>query len=56
MLQILAGHEAPISSVAFSTSQNILASTSWDKTVKLWDVFEHKGARETLEIRSDGKG
>lgn len=28
--------------------QAILASSSWDKTVRLWDVFDGKGAVETL--------
>jgi len=54
-LQILAGHEGPVSSLAFSTSRAMLASGSWDKTVKLWDVFESKGARETLSLMSDGQ-
>ena len=44
-----------MSSLAFSTSRAMLASGSWDKTVKLWDVFEGKGARETLSLISDGE-
>ena len=32
----------------FSYLQAILASSSWDKTVRLWDVFEGKGAVETF--------
>lgn len=53
LLEILAGHEGPVTSLAFSTSRAMLASGSWDKTVKLWDVFESKGARETLSLMSD---
>lgn len=33
--------------------QSILASSSWDKTVRLWDVFEGKGAVETFPHNHD---
>lgn len=53
LLDVLAGHEAPVSGLSFSTSQSLLASSSWDKTVRLWDVFNGKGAVETLTHTSD---
>lgn len=46
------------------TFKAVLASSSWDKTVRLWDVFEGKGGVEkfdhthdvlTLAYRPDGK-
>merc|ERR1719272_731899 len=39
LLDVLVGHEAPIAALAFSPAQSILASVSWDKTARLWDVF-----------------
>jgi hypothetical protein len=33
----------------------MLASGSWDKTVKLWEVFESRGAKETLLQSSEGE-
>ncbi|KAK2164936.1 hypothetical protein LSH36_57g02051 [Paralvinella palmiformis] len=53
LLEILAGHEGPISSLAFCSSHAILASGSWDHTVRLWDVFESKGAKEVIQLQSD---
>ena len=53
--QVLAGHEGPVSTLSFSPKQSLLASGSWDKTVKLWDVFENKGAKENIIMNSDGK-
>ncbi|KAK3099531.1 hypothetical protein FSP39_005884 [Pinctada imbricata] len=53
LLEVLAGHEGPISSLSFCTNKSLLASASWDKSVKLWDVFENKGAKETLLLNSD---
>lgn len=53
--QILSGHEAPISGLSFNPAQAVLASCSWDKTIKIWDVFEGKGSREAISLNSDGK-
>lgn len=59
----LSGHTGPVSCMAFSPL-NALYSGSWDKTVRMWDVFESKGASEALEhpyevltltIRQDGR-
>ncbi|XP_067849509.1 PWP2 small subunit processome component [Heptranchias perlo] len=53
LLDVLAGHEGPISSLSFSPSQALLASASWDKTVKLWDMFDSWKTKETLVLNSD---
>ena len=55
VLQVLSGHEGPISCLSFSSTAAMLASGSWDKTVKLWDVFENKGSKETLNMSTDGR-
>lgn len=54
LLAVLAGHEAPVSGISFSPSEAVLISTSWDKTVRIWDVFENKGSRETINLTSSG--
>ncbi|KAL4079545.1 WD40-repeat-containing domain protein [Scleroderma citrinum] len=54
LLDILTGHEAPISSLAFCPSgTNQLASGSWDRTVRIWNVFGRSRAVETLTISTD---
>ncbi|KAK9666312.1 hypothetical protein RND81_14G176600 [Saponaria officinalis] len=64
LLDVLSGHEAPVHGLMFSPTNAILASSSWDKTVRLWDVFEGKGSVETFQhvhdvltvvYRPDGK-
>lgn len=57
LLETLNGHTAPISGICFSPPQqdggSILASSSWDMTVKLWDIFGKQGLLETLEHSSE---
>ena len=51
---VLSGHEGPIVSLAFSAAAGLLASGSWDRTVRLWDVFRTgTTATETLSHGSD---
>lgn len=54
LLDVLSGHEGPVSSLAFSpTGNGMMASTSWDKTVKLWECFKGKSPVESLEVNAD---
>ncbi|KAG6837084.1 hypothetical protein H0H93_014976 [Arthromyces matolae] len=54
LLDVLAGHEGPVCSLAFSPSgANQLASGSWDKTIRLWSVFGRSRAVEPLSVTSD---
>ena len=43
-----------MSCVKFSPSRALLASCSWDNTVRLWDVFEKKGNFETFHVNTLG--
>lgn len=62
---MLAAHEGPVVGLSFSPNRPVLVSASWDKTVKLWDVFSsNKASIETLNhnhevlaiaYRPDGK-
>ncbi len=44
-LVIQTGHSAPVYSVAFSPDGQMMATGSWDTTVKLWDVRTRKQLR-----------
>lgn len=48
LLSALAGHEGPVYSLAFMPLQPVLASGSWDKTVRLWNIFSGEGCIATL--------
>ena len=53
LLDVLTGHEGPISSLAFSPTGNFLASGSWDKTVRVWTVFGRSHAVEPFQMSAD---
>lgn len=53
LLEVLAGHEGPVSCLAFSPTAPTLASASWDKTVRVWEVFEGRGSKEHITLLHD---
>lgn len=53
LLDALAGHEGPVCGLMFSPTQPLLASCSWDRTVRIWDVYDGQGGLETLEHNHD---
>lgn len=63
LIEILSGHEGPISCLEFSPLTGTLASGSWDGTLKIWDVykstcvetFEHGCDVLAVSFRPDGK-
>lgn len=65
LLDILAGHEGPVSTMAFDpTGSGRLISGSWDKTIRVWDIFtrsrtvegmSHNADVLAVAVRPDGK-
>jgi periodic tryptophan protein 2 len=54
LLDVLPGHEGPISAIAFNPVRSVLASCGWDKSVHMWDVFEgHKNNSEKWNTQSE---
>lgn len=53
LLDVLSGHEGPVHGLMFSPVQEMLASSSWDKSVRIWDVFDGKGGLETFSHTHD---
>ena len=57
LLESLSGHEAPISTVAFSAAaaggSTFLATGSWDKSVRVWDFVSSKAAVDVLTHTAD---
>jgi periodic tryptophan protein 2 len=54
LLDQLSGHEGPISCLSFGLEVNAkLASASWDKTVRIWDIFGRSQAGEPFDLISE---
>ncbi|KAL8667798.1 MAG: hypothetical protein Q9202_000262 [Teloschistes flavicans] len=53
LLDQLAGHEGPVSSLAFAPSGGMLVSGSWDHTVRMWNIFDRTQSSEALQLQAD---
>lgn len=55
LLEILSGHEGPVTSLEFSPTlaSTTLVSGSWDKSIKIWNCIESSMEHETIDILSD---
>eukprot|EP01107_Rhizomastix_libera_P013070 TRINITY_DN3471_c0_g1_i1.p1 TRINITY_DN3471_c0_g1~~TRINITY_DN3471_c0_g1_i1.p1 ORF type:complete len:877 (+),score=205.99 TRINITY_DN3471_c0_g1_i1:27-2657(+) len=53
IIDVLSGHEGPVSGLAFNPVYPTLASVSWDKTARVWDIYEGKHRRESFTHGSD---
>ena len=52
LLDILKGHNGPVCSLSFSPLHTVLASSSWDKSVRLWEPYKSTTPTETFAHRS----
>jgi len=53
LLDCISGHEGPITCLSFSPADNYLASGSWDKTVRVHDMFNNKNQGEIFTHNSE---
>lgn len=53
LLDQLAGHEGPVSCLSFAPNGGILASGSWDHTVRMWNIFARTQTSEPLQLQAD---
>ncbi|KXJ92855.1 periodic tryptophan protein 2 [Microdochium bolleyi] len=53
LLDQLSGHEGPVCSLAFAPNGDILVSGSWDRTARMWSIFNRTQTSEPLQLQSD---
>ena len=53
LLDQLAGHEGPVSSLAFAPNGGVVVSGSWDHTVRIWNIFDRTQTSEPLQLQAD---
>lgn len=53
LLDRLSGHEGPVSSLAFAPNGGLLVSGSWDRTARIWSIFNRTQTSEPLQLNSD---
>lgn len=52
-IETFSGHTGPVSDLCFNPQGTTLASVSWDKTARLWDIFSRKNQRQVYNHQSD---
>jgi periodic tryptophan protein 2 len=53
LLEIMSGHQGPISGLSFSNMTGQLFSSSWDRQAMIWDVFSRDKQSEILQHQSE---
>lgn len=53
LLDQLSGHEGPISTLVFTPDGRFLISGSWDRTIRIWNIFDRSPSSESLQLTSD---
>jgi periodic tryptophan protein 2 len=53
LIEVLNGHEGPVSGLAFSPLGDRVASSSWDGTARVWDLYGRSRAVEPFRLSSD---
>lgn len=55
ILEVLSGHEGPVSSLAFSPSptSSMLVSGAWDRSIRIWNCLETSEDFEPVDLMSD---
>jgi periodic tryptophan protein 2 len=53
LLDVLTGHNGPVCSLAFSPFTSTLVSSSWDKSIRVWDPYKSTTPAETFPHRSE---
>lgn len=53
LVDTLSGHKGPVSCLSFGMENSVLASASWDKTIRVWSLFDRSGHVEPFEVNSD---
>ena len=53
LLDVLTGHNGPVCSLSFSPFTSTLVSSSWDKSIRVWDPYKSTTPTETFPHRSE---
>lgn len=53
LLDRLSGHEGPVAALAFAPDASVLVSGSWDRTARIWSVFNRTQTSEPLQLQAD---
>lgn len=53
LMDVMSGHEGPVSGLSFGPGGAQLASSSWDRTIRVWDIYRRARTVEPYQLNSD---
>ncbi|TIC55702.1 WD40 repeat-like protein [Wallemia mellicola] len=53
LMDVMSGHQGPVSGLSFGPGGAQLASSSWDRTIRVWDIFRRARTVDPYSLNSD---
>ena len=53
LVEVITGHTGPVPSISIDPMGHLIATCSWDKSVKLWDIYSEERLVNSWDLKSE---